>query len=137
MCAFRVESVRAHDIDKVEIYKCFRPGDVIRAEVVCPLHTSTHQPTNQPTNQPHFLSCCIALLLLRHRSSHYFNGFQNPNLILDFHNRPFLLSSRLTCALHFTHKIDLPGRCSILRALNCKERARCCLCSKYRRCLEF
>eukprot|EP00299_Pterocystis_sp_00344_P008492 c3248_g1_i1.p1 GENE.c3248_g1_i1~~c3248_g1_i1.p1 ORF type:complete len:186 (+),score=24.96 c3248_g1_i1:51-608(+) len=30
----RVENVRPHDIDKVEMYKCFRPGDVVRAEVI-------------------------------------------------------------------------------------------------------
>ena len=31
------EDVRATEVDKVEIDKCFRPGDVVRAEVVRPL----------------------------------------------------------------------------------------------------
>jgi hypothetical protein len=26
--------VRATEIDKIEIYKCFRPGDIIKAEVI-------------------------------------------------------------------------------------------------------
>ncbi len=30
----RKEDVRAFDIDSVEIYKCFRPGDVVRAAVI-------------------------------------------------------------------------------------------------------
>lgn len=31
----RREDVRAADKDRVEMYKCFRPGDVILARVVC------------------------------------------------------------------------------------------------------
>lgn len=31
----RVQDVRATEIDKVEIYQSFRPGDIVRAEVVC------------------------------------------------------------------------------------------------------
>ncbi len=34
MCVNRKEDVRAFDIDSVEIYKCFRPGDVLRAAVI-------------------------------------------------------------------------------------------------------
>eukprot|EP01098_Paradermamoeba_levis_P005986 TRINITY_DN2500_c0_g1_i1.p1 TRINITY_DN2500_c0_g1~~TRINITY_DN2500_c0_g1_i1.p1 ORF type:complete len:164 (-),score=40.27 TRINITY_DN2500_c0_g1_i1:379-870(-) len=30
----RVQDVRATEIDKVEIYKSFRPGDIVRAEVI-------------------------------------------------------------------------------------------------------
>jgi len=30
----RSQDVRATEIDKVEIYKCFRPGDIVRAEVI-------------------------------------------------------------------------------------------------------
>ena len=30
----RREDVRAKEIDKVEIYKCFRPGDIVRAKVI-------------------------------------------------------------------------------------------------------
>lgn len=31
----RVQDVRATEIDKVQIYQSFRPGDIVRAEVVC------------------------------------------------------------------------------------------------------
>lgn len=31
---FRAQEVRATEIDKVELYKCFRPGDIVKAEVV-------------------------------------------------------------------------------------------------------
>ena len=30
----RVQDVRETEIDKVEMYKCFRPGDIVRAEVI-------------------------------------------------------------------------------------------------------
>ena len=30
----RTQDVRATEIDKVEIYKCFRPGDIVKAEVI-------------------------------------------------------------------------------------------------------
>eukprot|EP01097_Dermamoeba_algensis_P004277 TRINITY_DN2820_c0_g1_i2.p1 TRINITY_DN2820_c0_g1~~TRINITY_DN2820_c0_g1_i2.p1 ORF type:complete len:242 (-),score=63.65 TRINITY_DN2820_c0_g1_i2:175-861(-) len=30
----RVQDVRATEVDKVQLYKCFRPGDVVRAEVI-------------------------------------------------------------------------------------------------------
>jgi len=33
-CQLRKEDVRAHDKDKVEMYKCFRPADVILARVL-------------------------------------------------------------------------------------------------------
>ena len=31
---FRLQDVRATEIDKVVIYDCFRPGDIVRAEVL-------------------------------------------------------------------------------------------------------
>lgn len=31
---YRLEDVRAAEIDKVQIASCFRPGDVVKAEVV-------------------------------------------------------------------------------------------------------
>ena len=31
---FRLQDVRETEIDKVEMYKCFRPGDIVRAGVV-------------------------------------------------------------------------------------------------------
>lgn len=30
----RLQEVRSAEIDKVEMYKCFRPGDIVKAEVV-------------------------------------------------------------------------------------------------------
>ncbi len=30
----RQQDVRSTEVDKVEIYKCFRPGDIIKAEVI-------------------------------------------------------------------------------------------------------
>ena len=43
MC--RLQDVRATEADKVEIYASFRPGDLVRAEVValgCTLNPKTH-----------------------------------------------------------------------------------------------
>ena len=33
---FRVQDVRATEKDKVKTFSSFRPGDVVRAQVVCP-----------------------------------------------------------------------------------------------------
>ena len=33
-CARRVEDIRAAEADRVDVYKCFRPGDVVKAQVV-------------------------------------------------------------------------------------------------------
>jgi exosome complex component CSL4 len=31
---FSVQDVRATEKDKVKIYQCFRPGDIVRAQIV-------------------------------------------------------------------------------------------------------
>lgn len=36
---YRVQDVRLTEIDKVEIHSCFRPGDIVKAEV---RHTPDH-----------------------------------------------------------------------------------------------
>ena len=33
-CPLRVEDIRAAEADRVDVYKCFRPGDVVKAQVV-------------------------------------------------------------------------------------------------------
>lgn len=44
----RVQDVRATEIDKVEIYQSFRPGDIVRAEVVRPSKSSSDSPLRSP-----------------------------------------------------------------------------------------